>query len=327
MAKTIQKLVYKFLKGNLSLTEEKQLVDWAKSNRQEFLNIQNEIAPLLQYEENTETTERWNLLKSLIQGQAKNGKPGRIIRLNRNVLKIAAAFLIGILATSAFYFLVPSFEQQNMYVRQQEVKTPYGAKTQFVLPDSSVVWLNSGSQLFYPSEFRKSRLVSLEGEAFFEVRKAKEPFIVKTVYGDVKVKGTSFNVKAFAGEPFETTLVKGKVSVRNKTGDEATLNPGEQSSSVSGRLEVKPVNTAIVTSWVDGKLIFRKELLPDVIHRLERWYNVKINLDNDQRLSKIWFTGTIEMESFSEILQLLQTTSPIKYTYDEKTRVITIKHK
>jgi ferric-dicitrate binding protein FerR (iron transport regulator) len=81
------------------------------------------------------------------------------------------------------------------------------------------------------------------------------------------------------------------------------------------------------SSWKDGKLIFRNEYLPSVTKRLERWYNVKIELANDKRLSEISYTGVLEMESFSEVLQLLKVTAPIDFVYDEKTRIIRIEYR
>jgi hypothetical protein len=64
-----------------------------------------------------------------------------------------------------------------------------------------------------------------------------------------------------------------------------------------------------------------------VAKRLERWYNVNIELTDDKRLSEIWYSGTIEMESFSEVLELLKITAPIDYTYNQKTRTINIFYK
>jgi transmembrane sensor len=87
------------------------------------------------------------------------------------------------------------------------------------------------------------------------------------------------------------------------------------------------VETYLYTSWREGKIIFRQEYLPEVVNSLEYWYNVKIELDDDPRLRKIHYTGTIEMESFSEILELLQITAPITYTYDDKKRIIKIKYR
>jgi ferric-dicitrate binding protein FerR (iron transport regulator) len=90
---------------------------------------------------------------------------------------------------------------------------------------------------------------------------------------------------------------------------------------------VSEVQTDLFTSWKEGKLIFRDEELPLVAKRLERWYNVKIELEEDSRLASLRYNGTLEMESFSEVLQLLKVTAPIDYSYNEKTRTIKITYK
>ena len=105
------------------------------------------------------------------------------------------------------------------------------------------------------------------------------------------------------------------------------LKPGQQVNVFDDKMRIENVETDIYTSWKDGKLIFVEEYLPIVAKRLERWYNVKIELANDKRLSEIWFAGTIEMESFSEVLELLKVTAPIDYDYDKKTRTIKINYK
>ncbi|VAW22567.1 hypothetical protein MNBD_BACTEROID01-159 [hydrothermal vent metagenome] len=328
MEKTFQHLIPGFLKGKLTPFEEKQLFEWAKNNRKQFLEEQNKLEKQLQFGRNTETSKRWKQLHARIQKEEGIAKPKLITILNRNAIKIAASFLIGIIITSLVFSKLSPLREQLQYSQELSIKTPYGAKTHFILPDSSSVWINSGSELSFPSKFGKTRTVSLKGEAYFDVVKDKIPFIVNTDFGNVKVKGTSFNVKAYENETFETTLVRGIVTVHSSgTGKEVTLKPGEQSGIYGKNISVKPVNTEIITSWIKGKLIFNNEPLPSVAHRLERWYNVEIQLDNDKRLSEIWYTGTIEMESFSEVLQLLETTAPIQYTYNDKTRTIHIKHK
>ncbi len=328
MEKTFQHLILDFLKGKLTLFEEKQLFEWAKNNRKQFLDEQNRLEGQLQFDGNPETSKRWKQLQARIKKQEGIAKPTLITILNRNAIKIAASFLIGIIITSLVFLKSSPLREQLQYSQELSIKTPYGAKTHFILPDSSSVWINSGSELSFPSKFGKTRTVSLKGEAYFDVVKDKIPFIVKTDLGNVKVKGTAFNVKAYENEAFETTLVRGIVTVRSSdTGKEITLKPGEQSGICGNMISVKPVDTKTITSWIIGKLIFNNEPLPSIAHRLERWYNVKIQLDNDERLSEIWYTGTIEMESFSEVLQLLKTTAPIQYTYNDKTRTIHIKHK
>jgi transmembrane sensor len=242
------------------------------------------------------------------------------------LLRIAAIFVIG-LVLSTIYFINKSTHEH--YVAElQNISTPFGAKTNFKLPDGSSVWLNSGSSLSFISSFDKTRIVNLKGEAYFEVAKNGMPFHVMTQFGDVEAKGTSFNVNAFANENFQTTLLTGMVVVTdNQTGKAVSLQPGQQARSIGNVLKVNSVETEIFSSWKDGKLIFRNENLPMVTRRLERWYNVKIELAKDKRLSEISYTGILEMESFSEVLQLLKVTAPIDYRYDEHTRTIRIVYK
>ena len=242
------------------------------------------------------------------------------------VFRIAAILAVGLLISTIFFFQKSTKDQS--FAEMQTVSTPFGAKTSLKLPDGSLVWLNSGSSISFISNFEKTRIVSLKGEAFFEVEKNGQPFIVSTALGDVEVKGTSFNVSAFDGEKFQTTLLTGIVNVKEKqTGKEVSILPGQQAGIDGSNLNVENVDTDMFLSWKDGKLIFRNEYLPSVTKRLERWYNVHIELAGDKRLSEISYTGVIEMESFSEVLQLLKVTAPIDYVYDETTRTIRIEYK
>jgi ferric-dicitrate binding protein FerR (iron transport regulator) len=313
-----------FLEGKLSVAEESELLAWIKQspeNRDVFLKYQQSFGEGLKNKPNRETTEVWEKLQLLLP--ATTVTPVRFIRnWYQAAAAIAAAFVIG--------FVVSLLVTRGLSVHpfqpvvQQKIIAPFGARTNFVLPDSSIVWLNSGSELEFPSQFGKNRPVSLSGEAYFEVEKGKKPFIVSTIYGAVEVKGTSFNVKAWKNEGLETTLVSGSVNVFAQNGKGITLHPGHQAILTQKGFEVAEVETGLYTSWKDGKLIFRKEYLPEIAKRLERWYNVKIELDNDPRLKEIHYTGTLEMESFSEVLNLLGKTAPVDYTWDEKNRIIKI---
>jgi len=244
-------------------------------------------------------------------------------------LRIAAVLVVGLLVSTVFLSrnrrqIIPAVAPLVV----QKVSIPNGARTQFLLPDSSYVWLNSGSELSFPSGFGETRQVALAGEAFFEVAKNGQPFIVSTKYGEVKVTGTSFNAKAYEEEAFVATLVSGSVQLKDAgTGNEVTLRPGQQAVLTGNHFTTENVATDEYTSWKDGILIFRHEYLPEVAARLERWYNVKIELSGDPRLTKVWYTGTLEMESFSEVLGLLKVTAPIDYTYNEKTRIIRITYR
>ncbi len=246
----------------------------------------------------------------------------RRFTIYRNLLKIAAVLIIGLISTTIILFNQP---QKQLFTDVVEtVTTPYGARTSFILPDGSEVWLNSGSKISYPKQYMEIRNVELTGQAYFKVVKDGKPFMVKTGYGTIEVMGTSFDVKAFADDNFVTTLVEGTVKVRNKKNQVAILKPGQQSViTQNNAFSTKEVNTELSTSWKEGKLMFVKEPFEHVARELERWYNVKIELQGI-KLQKLGYTGTIEMETFSEVLELINTTTPIKYKFDKKTRILKI---
>lgn len=246
----------------------------------------------------------------------------RKFTIYRNLLKVAAVLIIGLIVTTLLFFNQPKTELQAEIT--QTVTTPFGARTNFKLPDGSEVWLNSGSTISFPRHYGAIRNVELTGQAYFHVVKDGKPFFVKTGYGKVEVMGTSFDVKAYVNDSFQATLIEGSVRVSNNTNQVATLKPGQQSIITSSNTIVcKQVRTDLVTSWKEGKLIFVKEPFEKVAKELERWYNVKIDLQGE-RLKKLGYTGTIEMESFSEVLDLINATTQIKTSFDKNTRILKI---
>jgi transmembrane sensor len=268
----------------------------------------------------------WEKIKLAIEEKEK-AETQRRLKIYTWGMRIAAVLVLGLLVSNLVF--MQNAKQPEIFVQTQSVSVPHGARTSFALPDGSVVWLNSGSTLSYSSEFSDNRSLELEGEAYFEVEKSKKSFTVITALGKVEVTGTAFNVKALPDEnQFETTVEEGSVLV-SAIGvlQSAKLTPGTQARLENGKWEMARVETDLYTSWKEGKIIFRRAFLPEVAQRLERWYNVTIELANDPRLRKIHYTGTLEMESFSEVLELLKVTAPINYTYNDKTRVIRITHR
>jgi len=246
----------------------------------------------------------------------------RRFTLYRNLLKVAAVLIVGLITTTVVFYNKPAKQRYSGIV--ETVTTPYGARTSFKLPDGSEVWLNSGSTISFPRQYAAIRNVELTGQAYFKVIKDGKPFFVKTRLGVIEVMGTSFDVKAYTDETFETTLVEGYVKVSNNTNQLETLKPGQQSAiTPANQLSMKEVNTELSTSWREGKLMFVNEPFQNVAKALERWYNVKIELQGD-RLRKLGYTGTIEMETFGEVLELINTTTPINYKFDNKTRILKI---
>lgn len=268
----------------------------------------------------------WSRINQVIEREERKSIQ-RKLKIYDIAFKVAAVLVIGLLSSTILLYFQSDNKNQQAVV--QYFSVPFGARTCLTLPDSSLVWVNSGSTVSYSNDFRQKRSIHLSGEAFFEVVKSGVPFIVDTDLGSVTVTGTSFNVKAILNDKqFETTVEEGSVIV---SGTDITrtalLKMGQQARIINNELKLSKVETELYTSWKDGRIIFRNEYLPEVAKRLERWYNVKIELDDDPRLAKIHYTGTLEMESFVEVMELLKVTASIDYSYNDKTRVIKITYK
>ncbi len=205
------------------------------------------------------------------------------------------------------------------------VNSQPGTVTKFILPDGSLVWLNSGSTVSYPNPFHGlTRDVSLTGEAYFEVVKNKQtPMMVSAGDMRVKVYGTTFNVNAFSSEPFvKVTLVEGSVSLSSPAGkldgkEEFYIKPGETVTfhGDSKKLVVQNEDPHYYTAWKDGVLIFRNTSFETVLKQLSRKFGVDIEL-KDQVLAGVPMDARFRDESLSEILRLLSASTPFTYSYE-----------
>lgn len=178
-----------------------------------------------------------------------------------------------------------------------------------ILPDSSKVWVNASSKASYT----RPRAIHLTGEAFFEVvHDSSHPFTVQA--GDVTITdvGTSFNVKAYPGEPVVVTVASGSVRVANG-GHTILLTPGQQLMVEAGLLEKRMVNAAAFTGWKDGALQFTDEPLSSIALTLERRFAIHIKLDNSvpSLRSTAGFDSTVALE---QVLGMLCRVHQIHYT-------------
>jgi ferric-dicitrate binding protein FerR (iron transport regulator) len=202
---------------------------------------------------------------------------------------------------------------------------PHGSSSKIVLSDSTVVWLNAGSNLIYPSNFTgNTREVVLFGEAFFNVKGDKsKPFIVQTSAIEIKVLGTKFNISAYPEDNIiQTVLKEGKVSIReigtNKIEKEIFLVPNQLASfdKKTKLTEVKNVNTDFYTSWTDGLLSFENRDLNRVIKSLERYYDVNIQFENPM-LGMVKISGKLDLkQNRNEVFEYLAKVSST--TFEKK---------
>ena len=229
--------------------------------------------------------------------------------------------------------LVKKSEETSSPVMNQLI-VPFGKQSKIVLADHTEVWLNAGSRLVYPTAFGGSRRkVQLQGEAFFKVSKDKsKPFIVETNNSNIKVLGTSFNVKAYPDEKNEeTVLVEGSVSLNlRKTifGKDILLEP-EQRVSVAGTdnsYTISKVNVRDYTSWIEGLFVFNEERLPSVLMRISRFYNLKIKWMSDAETRKI--SGKLDLkDDYQRVLNALSLISDGNYTEKDGIIYFTLKQK
>jgi ferric-dicitrate binding protein FerR (iron transport regulator) len=275
----------------------------------------------------------------------------------RTFMRYAAVFVFAFglfWLTQSILFKKPATPQIIAKEQITRVEVPYGSKSRVILPDGSVVTLNSGSNLMYSSSGFDSlnRSVYLTGEGFFDVIKDNErPFYVNTSEIKLKVLGTTFNIKAYPDENIEeATLVTGKVEIffrsdKYEKGTSVLLKPDQiaifdkseksfHSINKSNRtnneivpVKLKTVNshtslrTEQIISWKENKLIFDNEPFSNLVTRIERWYDVKIIVKYPE-LNAARFTGKFDKETFEQVLRALVLVTP--FDYEIKRNIITI---
>jgi len=307
----INSLIARYLDGGCSTIEEEALLAWtseSSDNLKEFLQIKD-LWDTVNHKESKSTDQLIRFYKT----QFEKSKRARTILINR-FIAVAAIFIIG--------FVASVFIPQGSVDKPQQISVfsvPLGSRSKLVLFDGTEVNLNSGSSLTYSNEYNSGkRQVTLSGEGFFKVKSDKKhPFIVKTPDFEVEATGTQFNVCVYDNDLFSnTTLAEGIVALRmsnsNQTlklvpGEKFKLNRSENSYSQS------VVDIESELAWKDGAFIFKSIPFPELVKRLERWYDVKL-IWSGKKLESYSYTGRFKnQETIWQVLDALKLTSPISY--------------
>ena len=213
--------------------------------------------------------------------------------------------------------------------RLNVLEIPNGGEFQVTLADGSRVWLNAGTRLTYTIAFvGKERRVRLDGEGYFEVeRDESKPFIVEINGMEVKVLGTSFNLRSFAADNRSTaTLVSGKIEVKTPT-QRIELLPNQQADLLVGenKLAVREVDAVAYSAWTKGRFVFRRERLETILDDVSRWYNVTVFYEQS-RVKDILFSGIVERYAdISETLEMLEKTGKVNFIVDEQKIIVRAK--
>lgn len=245
-------------------------------------------------------------------------------------LKHRGRWLRYVAAVVPFFLLIGWCLYNSQNVKTIEVMTANNEQIQCTLPDGTTVLLNSGTKLTYPSKFKDTtRVVNLEGEAYFTViSNPSQPFIVTTNKLSVRVLGTKFNLSAYpADDRIVTTLNSGSIQVNIKSGESDSryiLKPSQQ--IVYDKIDKSVlVNTVTEESvgWKDGLLIFQDTKFSDIIHTLQRRFNVIIQYDKQKFTNDPYTIKFINNENLEEILNVLQDVVG-DFTYTIQTDQVTL---
>src|SRR4030042_1501458 len=288
----MEEIIIRYLQNDATAEEKILLETWLKESK----NNQDEFES---FKKTWDLTSRLNRIHSVNVISARKKMKRNIPEFKKSKSfffywqRIAAIIILPLMILVAGYFYYLS-QTPGDEIFQQTIQASYGTRNQLNLPDGTEVWLNSGSIIRFPSEFRGNRReVYLEGEAFFNVT-------------DDKLR------------PFYVNL--GEMSVK-----EGALLPGENAEEIKAikSVDAEPIKQKVdifenkYTSWINGKLIFRNDPMDEVVKRLGCWYNVDIQL-TETLLYDFRYTATFIDETLEQVLDLLKLSAPIEYTLTER---------
>ena len=359
----IDDLIIRYLSGATSPSENAILANWLKESKDNLSTFNAMRNIWLASSQNTDVVSALKVFSnptgniSNETNSDEEDEPEEAFTDSPNVffkvLKIAAVVLITLTIGALGNQFWINRNQIALNDRNINIATTLGSRAITTLPDGSKVWLNAGSRLDYNLEFgRKTRIVKLTGEAFFDVKTdSTKPFIVKAGKLAIKAYGTAFNVKAYPNEnAITTTLVRGKVVIAGKDNADKefvikmkpndkiaffndkvqNINAINKIYALSNRIQKSApiilneinaikeaeIKTELYTSWKDDRWVIEKRDIESLVNDFERRYNIKIQLESDE-VKKYHFTGTLQNETIEQVLVILRHTIPLKYKIDK----------
>lgn len=314
----VGQLIGKYLTGKESKDELDQLKTWINesNDHQELFNSLRDEKNIADSIDEFETFNKELAWKRYMERVS-------VLSLQKMLLrwKVAAIFFFvvgcgGILA----YLIKDGNGPSAINETYTTVSTTNGQNSKVVLPDSSVVWINSGTTLSYNTNFAVTdRKIKLKGQAFFQIaRNEQMPLVVSCNEINVRVLGTRFDVSAYPEDKnINVVLESGSVEILQAKNQSVIqkLKPGEKAEFDAERhdLSVSEVDCHDYTSWKDGILVFVNEPMENVLKKLKRWYNIDIEVKNP-KVSKLIFNATIVNESVEDIFDLMRFSCSISYT-------------
>lgn len=316
----INKIVKKYLSNRFSPSTEEKVQKWLIKDE----NTEDKEQASVEFWDALKDFSDANTYSALERVNSRIGYKKQIVRLPlyKKLSRIAAVLLPLFLVAGGYLYY------QSAQSKMIEIYVAYGEEKYLMLPDSSEVWINSGTTFKYPENFQKDRrTVYLDGEAYFSVRKDEaKPFVVTAELLDVKVLGTQFNVQAYSNdEKTITTLTSGKVAVQTKTYADKILKPNEQLvfDNKTSEISITEIPSDETTSWMKGQLVFMNASLDEIFKTLERKFNKPIINNSGIPEGNLYTIKFLKGESLNEVLDVLNDMVNIKYQINSNQIVIT----
>lgn len=325
----IKQLITNLFIGAASVTERTEVARWINSEEAESDSkgawdcASDEI-------DSTLKNEIWNEIRMKMEDMDLHSPAGKriITRKTFTTTRVAASIAVILCTAFASYALYDNLlnSKKDLKANIYTFEVEPGQKGSMRLADGTMVYLNSASKISFAGDYNsENRVVTLNGEAYFEVAKNPDKRFVVTCNGvDIEALGTEFNVKAYPADSIiTTTLAKGKVKVFNNEQSITLLPNGVATYDLKGHtIESSTVeNVSIANYWRTGELVFEAEPLSSIARTIERMYNVKIRID-DARLRDIRFTGTIQNNSLNNVFYMMSLSYPLTYSMNDS--IITV---
>lgn len=299
----IKETVFKYFSGKTDLSQESEIFRYLSSKpdgREILENMEKEW--MVQNGRDQSVKASFLVLMEKIRR-----------RKRRRILAAVATSAASLAAVAVFsLYLVTQYSSAENYAFCTEA----GEKVCITLPDSSRVWLNSGSELHYSeAALSGKRKVELKGEAFFEVKKhARRPFVVYAGDASVTVTGTEFNVKLCPEGYVQTALVSG--SVKFDAGSETVaMVPGDLLIYDSSDRSISKANTDLsgYVDWVGMRLDYPEISVGRLFARLEMIYGIDIDYRPEKYGNRVFRIILSDKDSIEDVLDAVSVMIPIKY--------------
>ncbi len=325
--KDISKIVGKKLTDSISSSEEIELKEWlsaSENNQIAYQKIKSVWECSTPDEGKKNTDVAYHRLQYRLQKSSQ--QENRRISLMRWKIAVSILILVSVGLSADLLW------NNNRSSYSMILQTGKGQRSFAQLPDGSEVWLNADTKLEVGDFSKKNRTITLSGEAQFHVvHDSKHPFVVSCNMVDVTVLGTIFNVRAYEDDKvIKTSLLEGSVLVKtnNKEGASSVcLKPGQVAVFDKKKESFVVENERNVEeniSWRHGISVFHSIPFNQLIHELERNYNVKI-FYKESDFTNMHYSGTIDNLKITQVLDILSYTMPIQYKMDKNIINITRK--